>query len=160
VSFPEATTIGGAAFYGCTSLITASFPEATSIGNSAFYNCTSLTTASFPEATSIGEGAFSGCTALTTVSIPKVTSIGYYAFAASGRGLLTITMGAYAPTVGYNSFASINGSRTVTIRVPSGATGYDATWQNAFKGLGNAGGYDYSNPPTVNSYINFVFEYY
>jgi hypothetical protein len=68
-------------------------------------------------------------------------------------------MGTAAPTVGYDMFYNINGSRTVTIRVPSGATGYDATWQNAFKGLGNAGGY-YSGTPTVNSYINFAFEYY
>jgi hypothetical protein len=80
------------------------------------------------------------------VSIPNVTSIGDKAFAASGRGLLTITMGAAAPTVGSNMFDNINGSRTVTIRVPSGASGYDSAWETAFKG--------------GNSYINFVFEYY
>jgi uncharacterized repeat protein (TIGR02543 family) len=167
VSFPEATSIGYQAFYYCTSLTTASFPKATSIGSYAFYQCYSLTTASFPEATSIGSYAFSGtalttaslpeattigayafqnCTALTTVSIPKATSIGSSAFAASGRGLLTITMGTAAPTVGSNMFDNINGSRTVTIRVPSGATGYTSAWQTAFK--------------SGNSYINLVIQYY
>jgi hypothetical protein len=55
-------------------------------------------------------------------------------------------MGANAPTVGGFMFYAINGSRTVTIRVPSGATGYTSAWQTAFKG--------------GNSYINLVFEYY
>jgi uncharacterized membrane protein len=151
VSFPEATSIGYVAFAYCTALTTVSFPKVKTIINgnilsSAFSGCTSLTTASFPEATSIGGNAFNGCSALTTVSIPKVTSIGYNAFESSGRGALVITMGAAAPTVGNNMFNDINGSRTVTVRVPSGATGYTDTWKTAFKG--------------GNSYIDVVIQYY
>jgi hypothetical protein len=69
-------------------------------------------------------------------------------------------MGAAAPTVGYNMFQDINGSRTVTIRVPTNATGYTSTWQTAFKGLGNDGSPYSGTPPTVNNYISFVFQYY
>jgi hypothetical protein len=155
-SFPEATSIGEYTFSVCTALTTVSFPEATSIEDYAFSSCTALTTVSIPKITSIGDYAFSGCTSLTTVSFPKVTSIGGYAFYASGRGLLTITMGAAAPTlVSGNTFEGINGSRNVTVRVPSGASGYTDTWQTAFKGRGNTG---YTG--TVNYNINLVVEYY
>jgi hypothetical protein len=153
-SFPEVTSIGGYAFFGCTSLTTVSFPKATSIGENAFRNCTNLTTVSIPEVTSIGSYAFRGCTSLTTVDFPEVTSIWYYAFENCtslttvsipkvtsiysifgniGSGPLTITMGAAAPT-GNGGIYGINGSINVTIRVPSGAIGYDEEWQEAFKG--------------------------
>jgi uncharacterized repeat protein (TIGR02543 family) len=155
VSFPEATTIGVGAFYQCAALTTAFIPKATSIGQQALSGCTALTTVSFPKVTSIGNYAFSSCPSLTTASFPKATYIGKGAFINSGRGLLTITMRTAAPTVGNNMFDSINGSRTVTIMLPSRATGYTSTWQTAFKGYG-------TNTPhgTVNSYINLVFEYY
>jgi hypothetical protein len=134
-----------------------SFPEATSIGWGAFWDCKSLATVSFPKATSIGGRAFEGCTALTSVSFPEVTSIGQEAFQNSGTTPLTITMGAVAPTVDFNMFYdSIDGSKNVTVRVPSGASGYTSTWQNAFKGYGNDGG----EHGTVNSNINLVVEEY
>jgi hypothetical protein len=145
-SFPNATSIGEWAFWSCDSLNTVSLPEATSIGAVAFGYCTSLTTVSFPKATSIGGQAFRGCTLLWSASFPKVTSIGYLAFSDSGRGALSITMGNAAPTVGYNMFDGINGSRTVTVRVSSGATGYTDTWKTAFKG--------------GNSYIDVVIQNY
>jgi hypothetical protein len=147
---------GNSAFYGCTNLVTVSLLETTSVGNSAFSSRTSLTTVSFPKVTSIGNSAFVYCTSLTSVSFPEVTSIGYGAFASSGTTPLTITMGAAAPTVSYGMFSGINGSRTVTVRVPSGATGYDEAWQEAFKGYGNDG----SGHGTVNENINLVVEYY
>jgi hypothetical protein len=137
VSFPEVTTIGNGAFSYCTALTTVSFPEATSIGQSAFYGCIALTTVDFPEATSIWDGAFMLCTSLTTVSIPKATTIEYGAFKASGTTPLTITMGNAAPSVGMNMFYEITGVKNVTVRVPSGATGYTSAWQTAFKGWNN-----------------------
>jgi hypothetical protein len=152
VSLPKVTSIGVEAFYNCTSLTTVSFPEATNIDgrddhySGTFSYCTSLTSVSLPKVTSIKALAFYGCTSLTSVSIPKATSIGAEAFAASGRVALSITMGAAAPIVGTNTFSGINGSRTVTVRVPNGAPGYTAAWQNAFKG--------------GNSYINLVVEEY
>jgi hypothetical protein len=63
-----------------------------------------------------------------------------------------------APTVGRNMFYGITGSRNVTVKVPSGATGYTDTWKTAFKGYGsNASSYSHG---TVNSYINLVVEEY
>jgi hypothetical protein len=63
-------------------------------------------------------------------------------------------MGTAAPIVGNLMFAEISGKH-VTIRVPSGASGYTSAWQNAFKGYGSNGGGNYVNPN-----INLVFEYY
>jgi hypothetical protein len=54
-------------------------------------------------------------------------------------------MGAVAPTVGWEIFTGVTGTKNVTVRVPSGATGYTDAWQTAFKG--------------GNSYINVVIQY-
>ena len=78
------TSIGGSAFYGCTSLTSVTIPDSvTSIGDYAFYGCESLTSVAIPgSVTSIGWSAFYGCASLTSVTIPdSVTSIGNCAFA-------------------------------------------------------------------------------
>ena len=84
VTIPEGvTSIGGSAFYDCTSLTSITIPSSvTSIGNHAFYGCTSLASVTIPSSvTSIGAWAFSRCTSLASVTIPSsVTSIGELAF--------------------------------------------------------------------------------
>jgi hypothetical protein len=65
-------------------------------------------------------------------------------------------MGNAAPTVDYGMFSEVAGTKNVTVRVPSGATGYTSAWETAFKGYGNYG----TTHVTVNSNINLVFEYY
>lgn len=54
----------------------------TSIGSAAFGGCSSLTSIEIPDSvTSIGLQAFRGCSSLTSITIPNsVTSIGEYAF--------------------------------------------------------------------------------
>ena len=70
----------------------------TSIGGWAFYGCTSLTRIEIPSSiTSIGGWAFSGCTSLTSIEIPSsVTSIGGYAF---DRAKLTMVVVAESKNV-------------------------------------------------------------
>jgi hypothetical protein len=145
VSLPAATDIGRA-FAGCYALTTVSLPKATFIGESAFTGCTALVTVSLPAATKIGNSVFSGCTALTTVSLPAATSIGGQAFAGC-TALTTVSLGSAAPTLGSGMFDDINAARTVTVKVPSGATGYGTvptntttvTWGNGFRGGGWTG---------------------
>ena len=80
------TSIGRAAFRGCTRLTGITIPDGvTSIGGFAFFGCTSLTSITIPDGvTSIGEGALAGCSSLTTVTFlgdaPKV-----------GKGVFSIT---------------------------------------------------------------------
>ena len=133
VSIPNATDIGSYAFLGCTSLTNVSFPNATSIGQGAFYN-SGLTNISFLKVTNIGGSAFYGCTNLSNVTLNLVTSIGGDAFASTGNRALTITMGWVVPTVGSGMFSGVSSAKNVTVRIPTGATGYDTTWQNNFKG--------------------------
>jgi len=84
------------------------------------------------------------------VSIPEIETIGEYIFYETGLQSLTITMGVNAPKVGRHIFYNIYGNeaKTVTVKVPSGASGYgslpftvtgnDTTnnWGNAFRGIG------------------------
>ena len=133
VSFPAAASIGDYAFYYCSNLSNASFPEVESIGKEAFYY-SNLSNASFPKAKSIGESAFIGCSRLAALDISSVTSIGRAALSFTGTTALTITMGDPAPTVGNLMFYSVSSTKIVTVEVPSGATGYNSTWKDAFKG--------------------------
>jgi hypothetical protein len=193
VSFPEVTSIGDYAFYNCNALTSASLPEASYIGDYAFSHCERLTTASFPEASYIGERAFDRCYALTTASLPKAVSIGDYAFfycddlttvslpkaASIGErafswctALTTVTLGATAPTLGSEMFYNITNTRTVTVKVPSGATGYSTIpttysgsnstvkWGNGFRGGGWTGSAFVSGGASyINSNITLVVQY-
>ena len=77
------TTIGGAAFYNCSSLTSVVIGDSvTTIGGSAFGNCTNLTSVVIPDSViTIGSSAFYSCNSLTSVEIPdSVTIIGNSAF--------------------------------------------------------------------------------
>jgi hypothetical protein len=77
------TSIGGLAFFECTSLTSVTIPNSvTSIGESAFFYCYGLTNVTIGNSvTSIGEGAFQQCYGLTGVTIPaSVNSISDDAF--------------------------------------------------------------------------------
>ena len=77
------TSIGIAAFDGCTLLESITIPDSvTSIGYAAFRSCTSLESITIPDSvTSIGNAAFCSCTSLENITIPdSVTSIGAEAF--------------------------------------------------------------------------------
>jgi hypothetical protein len=164
------TSIGNYAFQSCISLASIELPASltsTSIGNYAFRYCSALTTVSLPSATSIGADAFSNCAALTTVSLPAATSIGADAFYETGTNTLTLTLGGVAPTLGYGMFSWV-GAKTVTVKVPSGATGYGTVpatysgtdsavnWGNGFRG----GGWDGSafTGGSVNSNITLTIQ--
>ncbi len=82
------TSIGYAAFSGCSSLTSVTIPDkVTRIGEWAFYGCSSLTSVTIGNGvTSIGDYAFYYCTSLTSVTIPdSVTRIGSSAFCECSR---------------------------------------------------------------------------
>jgi len=77
------TSIPSYAFYGCSRLPSITIPNSvTSIDAAAFYGCSGLPSITIPNSvTSIGNGAFEACTSLTSIIIPNsVTSIGGSAF--------------------------------------------------------------------------------
>lgn len=68
-------TIGGSAFYGCTSLESITIPSTvTSIGSSAFKNCSSLENVTLlreqSPITSLGQNAFDNCASNLTITVP------------------------------------------------------------------------------------------
>ena len=100
----------------------------TSIGDNAIRNCQNITgELKIPNTvTSIGNNAFDFCFGLTgTLSISKnITSIGSYAFYfCNNIGRIDI-FAATAPTITSGAFYGMN----ATIHVPSGATGYAASY--------------------------------
>ena len=71
------TSIGGYAFYDCSSLTSVTIPNSvTSIGESAFCNCKSLTSVIIPASvTSIGNRAFRGCISLTSIQVESGNTV-------------------------------------------------------------------------------------
>ena len=75
--------MGESAFYGCSSLASATIGNAVeNINSSTFYNCKSLENIKFGTGVkTIGKNTFYGCSSLQTIEMPKnVISIGDYAF--------------------------------------------------------------------------------
>ena len=67
------TSIGEAAFYGCSGLASVTIPDSvTSIGMAAFYGCSGLEDVTIPgSVTNIGSYAFYDCGNLTRIRLPK-----------------------------------------------------------------------------------------
>ena len=113
----EVTTIGYAAFRGCSSLTSVTIPDSvTSIGYEAFSGCSSLTSVTIPNnVTTIGYAAFVNCSSLTSVTIPdSVTTIGDYAFAGCSS-LTSVTIPDSVTTIGEMVFRYCSSLTSVTI---------------------------------------------
>ncbi len=95
------TSIGAAAFCGCSGLTSIEIPSGvTSIGSLAFNDCSGLKSIKLPlGVTSIESGAFYLCSSLTSIEIPSsVTYIEDYAFEDSALKTIYGTPGSYAET--------------------------------------------------------------
>jgi hypothetical protein len=126
ITIPDSVvTIGNGAFYSCTNLSGIVIPNSvTNIGEAAFYSCGALTNATLgSNVVSIGTSAFRKCTNLTAVAIPNsVTNIGVATFRDCSN-LADITVNAANPT-----YCSLDGvlfdkDLTVLIQYPEGKTG-------------------------------------
>lgn len=99
------TSIGQAAFDGCSRLTGVTMPDSvTSIGADAFLGC-SLTDLTIPDSvTNIGGDAFGYCALLTGVTIPDgVTSIGSGTFEWC-TGLTNVVIGTNVTSMGWDAF--------------------------------------------------------
>ena len=119
------TSIGSAAFQGCSNLAEANIPAGvTAIGNHAFFSCSSLTGITIPDGVSrIESSTFQGCSSLTEISIPaSVTSIVSYAFSGC-TNLATIRLP--DSMTGIGGYAFENCSSLTSIDLPAGIPGIE-----------------------------------
>lgn len=171
------TSIGNAAFMGCTNLVQAELPDSViSIGQSAFNNCTNLTLTKLPDTVTAIEGwafancrnlaltelpdgiqsieqyTFSECTELALTKLPDgVTAIGNYAFNSCIKLAIT-KIPATVTSIGDNGFGNCQSLHELAFtRDPAPTLG-----TNVFTGCSNltlripdgATGYDGANWPT------------
>lgn len=80
IQIKDGETFEQGAFYGCTSLINVESPSLKDIGKYAFFNCISISKLDMPEVTRVGVYAFGACRTLVSINIPKVKEIEEYAF--------------------------------------------------------------------------------
>ena len=111
------TSIGGSAFYKCSSLTSVTIPNSVkSIGYSAFESCSSLTSVTIPDSvTSIDKNAFKGCSSLTSVTIGNsVTSIEEETFKGCSS-LTSVTIPDSVKSIEFRAFESCSSLTSVTI---------------------------------------------
>ena len=111
------TTIGGCAFYGCTSLSSINLPDGvTTIGDYAFRRCSKLSSIPLPESlTTIGDRAFDGCTSMSRITLPDgLTTIGEGAFYGCTR-LSNIPLPESLTTIGDRAFCGCTSLTSVII---------------------------------------------
>ena len=141
------------------------------LNTNAFRNFSQLRSVSGENVNSIGSTAFRG-TSIESVDFPAATTIGDGAFALTRNTALTITLGSNAPMLGTTIFGSSPNSRTVTVQIPNGATGYspfngtqvtvsgantDVNWGNGFRG-GGWNGSTFTNASSVNTGVTVNIE--
>ena len=134
VDFPAVNNIGEFSFAGCTALASVNFPQARRIDTLAFQNCTALVDVRFPKILSLNKAVFEGCTSLVNVEFPVANSFGVNTFENTGSKALTIILGNSAPSLWGSLFDGVSTEKSVTVKIPDGAAGYDSYWTDSFVG--------------------------
>ena len=125
------TSIGYAAFGGCSGLTELTLPNSvTSIGDGAFRDCRGLTGLTLPNSvTSIGEYAFKGCSGLAKITslaeIPSVCGSGVFDGVNKTNCELIVpimSVTAYKQAEVWNEFSNIMGFSGVEVTVADGNT--------------------------------------
>ena len=157
ITIPNSVTkIDSYAFRGCSGLTTVTIGNSvTSIGNSAFDGCSGLTSITIPNSvTSIGNSAFEKCSGLTSVTIGNsVTSIGQATF--SGCELQTLTIGTDVTSIDYNIFGRSPKPQKVIWLPNTPPSGYENASGNI--NYVSNGNYKMSNTK-VYKYLSSMFE--
>ena len=133
-TFPESvTTIGVAAFSGCTKLQRLDIPEGvTTIEQSAFSSCSGLTSVVLPSSlTTIGNSAFYGCRKLTDLRLAEgLKTIEASAFEQC-RSLARVTIPSTVTTLSNNVFYECPKLVEVTVKFSTPLTIYSTTFSNS-----------------------------
>lgn len=118
-TFPNATSMGTYAMYGCRSLVTVDMPKLTSIGSYGLQSCSKLQNVNMPELKAVPLAGFYNASALKYIDLPKVTNIQGSGFincsALEALVLRSTTMCTLGSTNAFNGSAIADGTGFVYV---------------------------------------------
>lgn len=154
-------SIGNYAFYGCTSIKSATISNSVkSIGEAAFAGCSELVSVDMPNSIeAIGESSFAGCNSLTSITIPySVLSIDEYAFGECDK-LTEINVASNNAKYSSDDGVLFNKDKTTLICYPAGKTGTYTIPNSVTNIIGNAFRNSDLTSITIPNSVNMIDEY-
>ena len=115
VVLPYVTDVDNEAFYGCSSLVSASLPAAKRLGDNVFYGCSSLKSFNIPSVESVGKYAFRGCTSLEQASVPAGLGTVPAGMFRGCSGLESVTIPSSASSIQAQAFYRCTGISSISI---------------------------------------------
>eukprot|EP00985_Skeletonema_marinoi_P010998 scaffold5180_cov74-Skeletonema_marinoi.AAC.3 len=125
-------TVGGWAFYDCTSLRVVIMPGVEVVERYAFCGCDALADVECDKLEIIGESAFGRCESLTIINLPSAKIIEDSAFY-NCRALTNVEFGKELESIEYGAFFSCTSLERITIPLKDNMITHDSIFQGCKK---------------------------
>jgi len=139
------STLGFAAFGGCTNIESVNLPNVETIGSSAFTNCVNLVSVYAPKASIISSYAFGGCSSLKDIVLSsQYSSVANYTFS----NCVALSMISFPNVTNISNYAFQMCTSLENVSLPN----LETVGTNAFRSCSALSSVEFSKVTTINSY--------